>query len=415
MARWPATPRLGPMSTPTFDPGTPLAGPPDPWESTSMPSLRDGPPYHMTEMIAAEAALAERILGRLADPGSAAARIAAVIRGAALAGNPIVLVGCGTSEHGALGAAEILRETLAALGSPGRHGQGGTPLAVQAFEYALDPSPGGLVIGISHEGGTAATNRALEAARAAGSRVALITVSDRSPGAALADPGLVITTEELDRSWCHTVGYLSPLLAATAVAGHLRGASPDRAAVSRVLAAGAADEHGAEAIATHMADARTFVVVGSGADRPAARELVLKVEEASWLPSAMRDLETFLHGHLPATDASTGLVLILTDRAGRAQRVHRAREALAAARVIGIRSAAILAADVAAKIDPDLTPAGRLIVPEMPGLPPAAAALLGSATALQLITERIARARGTNPDPIRRDDPLYADAAAAAE
>ncbi len=403
------------MNTPTFDPKAPLAGPPDSWESTSMPSLRGGPPYHMTEMIAAEAALAERILGRLADPDSAAAHVADVIRGAALAGNPIVLVGCGTSEHGALGAAEILREALAAIGSPGRHGLGGAPVAIQAFEYALDPSPGGVVIGISHEGGTAATNRALEAARSAGSRVALITVSDRSPGATLADPGLVITTEELDQSWCHTIGYLSPLLAAIAVAGHLRGATPDWAAVSRLLAAGAGDDVGAEAIASHLAEARTLLVVGSGADRPAARELVLKVEEASWLPSAMRDLETFLHGHLPSTDASTGLVVILTDRAGRPQRIHRAREALAAARVIGIRSAAILAADVATQIDPELTPAGRLIVPEAPELPPAIAALIGSATPLQLLTERIARARGTNPDPIRRDDPLYADAAAAAE
>lgn len=403
------------MSTPTTDPASPLGGPPDPWESTTMPSPREGPPYHMTEMIAAEAALAARILGRLGEPGSAAARVADVIRGASMAGNPIVLVGCGTSEHGALGAAEILREALAGIGSPGRHGQGGAPIAVQAFEYALEPSPGGLVIGISHEGGTTATNHALEAARAAGSRVALITVSERSPGAALADPGLVIATEELDRSWCHTVGYLSPLLAATAMAGHLGGSAPDRAAVSRVLTVSMEDEAAAEAIAAQMGEARTLLVLGSGADRTAARELVLKVEEASWLPSAMRDLETFLHGHLPATDETTGLILILTDRAGRAKRVHRAREALAAARVLGIRSAAILAADVAAEIDARLTPAGRLVVPESPQMPPAMAALLGSATPLQLLTERIARARGTNPDPIRRDDPRYAEASAAAE
>ena len=403
------------MSTPTFDPEAPLAGPPEPWESTSMPSPRDGAPYHMTEMIAAEAAMAQRILARLGAADSAAARVAFVIRAAAVAGNPIVVVGCGTSEHGALGTAEILREALAATGSPGHHGQGGAPIAVQAFEYALDPSPAGLVIGISHEGGTAATNRALEAARTAGSRTALITVSDRSPGAALADPGLVIATEELDQSWCHTIGYLSPLLAATAIAGHIRGVTPDAASVAGLLAGGTTDEASAEAIAARLADARTLLVVASGSDRTAARELVLKVEEASWLPSAMRDLETFLHGHLPATDASTGLVLILTDRAGRPQRVARAREALAAARVLGIRSAAILAADVAAQIDAELTPAGRLVVPEAPELSSAVASLIGSATPLQLLTERIARARGTNPDAIRRDDPLYAEASAAAE
>jgi hypothetical protein len=43
------------------------------------------------------------------------------------------------------------------------------------------------------------------------------------------------------------------------------------------------------------------------------------------------------------------------------------------------------------------------------------AALLGSATPLQLVTERIARATGRNPDAIRRDDARYREAAAAAE
>jgi fructoselysine-6-P-deglycase FrlB-like protein len=55
-------------------------------------------------------------------------------------------------------------------------------------------------------------------------------------------------------------------------------------------------------------------VIASGADRAAGREMAPKVEEASWLPSAYRDLETFLHGHLPATGSATGLVLILADR-----------------------------------------------------------------------------------------------------
>ncbi len=92
-------------------------------------------------------------------------------------------------------------------------------------------------------------------------------------------------------------------------------------------------------------------MLASGADRPAGRELVLKVEEASWLPSAFRDLETFLHGHLPAIGRDTGLILVLADRDGREARLARARDALAAARVLGVRAAAILAAD----LDPRLT------------------------------------------------------------
>jgi len=54
-------------------------------------------------------------------------------------------------------------------------------------------------------------------------------------------------------------------------------------------------------------------------------------------------------------------------------------------------------------------------VPEAPDLGPAAAALLGTATPLQLLTERLARVRGTDPDAIRRGQPAYRDAAAAAE
>ena len=80
------------------------------------------------------------------------------------------------------GAAEILREAGRAAGLPGPGA-----VAAQAFELSLDPPSAGLVIGVSHEGGTAATNAAMAAARAAGARTALLTVSSRSPGAAEAD------------------------------------------------------------------------------------------------------------------------------------------------------------------------------------------------------------------------------------
>jgi fructoselysine-6-P-deglycase FrlB-like protein len=185
-------------------------------------------------------------------------------------------------------------------------------------------------------------------------------------------------------------------------------------AVVGLLAAGTRDTAGAERIAGELAGAAHLLVIASGADRPAGRELTLKVEEASWVPSAFRDLETFLHGHLPATGPETGLVLILADRAHRAERVARARQALAAAREIGLRTAAILAADLDAAFEASLTPAGRLLVAESPTLPGPVAALLGTATPLQLLTERLARARGTNPDPIRRDDPVYLRASEAA-
>ena len=391
-----------------FDPTAPLAGPPDPWQSTSTPSTRSGPPYHMTDMIAAEPWLARRIVERLAPRESPATRLAQEIRATLEAGEPVILTGCGTSEHAALAAAGILREAARSADLLNAHVS-----SEQAFELSLAPPARGLVIGISHEGGTTATNAAIRAARDAGRSTAVITVSRRSPAGALA--GIVVETEELDHGWCHTVGYLSPIVAAAAVGAHLSGRPLDADAIEGLLAAGTRDESGAERIASALTDASNLLVIASGADRPAGRELVLKVEEASWLPSAYRDLETFLHGHLPATDATTGLVLILTDREQRSERIARARQALAAARVIGQRAAAIVSAEVDAAIDRDLTPAGRLVVQDAPDLPGPVAALIGSATPLQLLTERLARARGTNPDPIRRDDPVYVAASDAAE
>ncbi|TAJ99436.1 MAG: SIS domain-containing protein [Chloroflexota bacterium] len=402
------------------NPEAPLPGPPSPWASTEMPSRRGGPPYHMTDMIRAEPGLARRLLATLARPGSPADLLAGAIGAAATAGRPVLVVGCGTSEHGALAFAEILRDAARAAGLPWTLGAGGAATAVQAFEASLEaaqPGPGGLVIAISHEGATWATNRALEAARAAGSTTAVVTVSGASPAAALAD--IVVATDELDQSWCHTVGYLSPILVAAAVGAHLSDAELDRDAAATLLAAGLATEAVAatDRLAAALADdgVRRLIVVASGADRTAARELTLKVEEGVHLAAAMRDLETLLHGHLAGIDAQTGLVLVLTDRAGRGPRIARALGVLRAARELGLPTGAILADVAGEAVDPALTPAGRVSVPDAPTLPAPVASLLASAVPLQLLTERLAIARGVDPDPIRRDEPRYLAAAETAE
>ncbi len=106
---------------------------------------------------------------------------------------------------------------------------------------------------------------------------------------------------------------------------------------------------------------------------------------------------------------------MLADRAGRSERSVRAAGALRAARTIGMEAAAIIAADAAVDLPTDLTPAGRIVVPEAPALAGPVAALLGTATPLQVLTERLARARGVNPDAIHRDVDRYREAADAAE
>ena len=86
-------------------------------------------------------------------------------------------------------------------------------------------------------------------------------------------------------------------------------------------------------------------MVGGGVDAIPARELVLKVEEGLHLPAAFRDLETLLHGHFPATDERTGLVLVIAYRRGHAERSSAPSGLLRGARRLGIRTAAIVTPD----------------------------------------------------------------------
>ena len=395
------------------DPTQPLPGPPDPWAETDMPSHRDGPPWHMTEMIEAEPALAERLLTRLADPSSAAGALAEQIRATAFRRASIVVTGCGTSEHGAQAFAEILRDAMRTAGLPWRLGEGGAPVAAQAYEASLEDElgAGGLVIGISHEGGTWATNLALERARSSGAAIGLVTVSERSPAGQRAD--VVVATGELDQSWCHTIGYLAPILAATAVGAHLSGRPIDPKVIRSLLAAGleANAVASVERLAALLAPLDRIIVTGSGADRIAARELALKLEEGTHMPASARDLETLLHGHLAGMDGRTGLVLIASDEANVDARRSRAAGALRAAAAIDCTIGVIAGPAYREAFEG----AGRKVAPnvETAGLPRVVAALVGTAVPLQILTERIARIRGVNPDPIRRDDPAYLRAAEA--
>lgn len=359
-----------------------------------MPAFRGKPPYLMTEMIAAEPAHAERLLHRLADDDAFAA-LADAIRAAADANEPILTTGCGTSEHAAMAIAALLTEALDR-----------DVRSVQALESMARPSRSGLMLAISHEGGTHATNEAMRAAREAGARVALVTAGNGSPATALA--GIVVTTGEQDQSWCHTIGYLSPMLVGVALARRLRGTRPDIAAIRALLDVSSDARPAADAAAALGTLDRLFVL-GSGVDAITARELALKVAEGSHLPTAALELETILHGHLAAANRWTGLVLVHTGGAA-GPVFDRALRVLGAAKAIGVAAAGIVSEDVADALDDELTPAGRIVLPHTGRVPGLAGSLLASAVALQLLTERLARARSVNPDTLGREDPNQAAA-----
>jgi glutamine---fructose-6-phosphate transaminase (isomerizing) len=348
------------------------------WHTESFPELRDAPPWVMAEMIEAQPDLLEEIA-----TASDVSPLALLTRSA----QPLTVVGCGTSEHAALAVAAMLTEAGTAAG------------ARQAFEAALAPQPGGAVIGISHEGGTAATIRAMEAARAAGAATGLITAVTDSPATKAADA--VLATPFVDRSWCHTIGYASPIAAGLALA-----ARPADGLVRELARAGLESRSQAADVARELAACDRLIIVGSAADRISARELTLKIEEACHLPCAMRDVETFLHGHLPACDETTGVVVISVDRRRLAERRARIEQLLDASRRIGARCAMIGGDSPRQLLD-----AGVIEAADQPQLPAAAAALLSAALPLQWLAYELALARGTNPDLIRREQAPYREAA----
>ena len=313
---------------------------------SEMPELRPGPPWAMQEMIEAEPGLVEPILS-----APEIARAAELVRGA----QPLGLTGCGTSEHAAMAGAAL-------LGARSR----------DAFEAALDPQHGGVLIGVSHEAGTAATLAALAATDA---RTILITaLPDRAP-----DGPLLVPTPLRDTSWCHTVGYFSPLLALVGIAE-----APDPAAVINALDVEAGDIEPCE----------RYLIVGGGVDEVTARELALKIEEGTHVPATPLGLEKVLHGHLPAADARTGLILLRFDSRSGDRRDARGAQVIKAVEALGMPH-------VTLRADP------------VDGLTPVASALLSGAIAAQRLTLALVHALGTNPDLIRREEAAYKAAADA--
>ena len=376
-----------------------LPGAPDPWASSEMPRFRSRPPYLMTEMIAAEPALAQRLVGRLRNQESVAA-LATAIREAAERRAPIVITGCGTSQHAAMAVAELLTEALEpAPGSEVR--------AVEALAIVRRPLRDGVLVGVSHEGGTAATNAALEATRAAGGATALITVGRGSPGGALADH--VVATDEQDQSWCHTVGYLSPIIAGLVVASRISGSRLDAVALHALLDV-SHEPRAASDVAAGLAGIDRLVVAGANADHVTAREMALKVAEGARLPAEALELETVLHGHLAAATRWTGLVVIATDAVANGFAADRLRRLVDAARALSMPTAGLLSEPISAGLDESLTPAGRIVLTHTGRVRGVAADLLAPVIPMQLVAERLARARGVDPDTLGRENEAQAAA-----
>jgi fructoselysine-6-P-deglycase FrlB-like protein len=375
------------------------------WHTDAFPELRTGPPWVMQEMIAAQPAMVEALL-RTPPAGIAAA---ADLIGAALAqGRPVTVCGCGTSEHAAHGIAAMLG---AAVGPD----KAILIRARPAFSAAQDPISG-VCLAISHDGATRATVLALTAAHSAGASTIAITHLGDSAVAQVSE--LALVTPVHDDSWCHTVAYTSALAVGASIANHLGPFAADPA-TARDLLERATDSPDAASIAKRLADRRIILCAGAEAtDLATARELALKIAEATHVPTLALELETVLHGQLAACEPTDALILVSTGSSGDPVRAARRTTDVAHAAVaIGLRVAGLLseasARTTASTPFPDGTLTTRLPPPEL--LDAGLSGLLAGAGALQTVTLELAHARRTNPDLIRREQVRYREAAAAAD
>jgi glutamine---fructose-6-phosphate transaminase (isomerizing) len=374
------------------------------WHTNEFPELRSGPPWVMEEMIAAEPALVEAMLS---DPPAGTSAAAATIAEALEHHRPVVVCGCGTSEHAAAGVAALLSAAVDPRVSA-------LVQARPALSAALDPAAGACVV-ISHDGETRATILALDAARAAGARTVAITHQGDGSVARAADH--VLVTPRHDESWCHTVAYASALAAGAALAGSL-GPFAAEPTAARELLEGAASAPDAAGVAARLADRRVVLCAGAGADLTTARELALKLAEGARLPTLALELETVVHGQLAGHEPADAIVLVaVSDGPDRERVARRAGDVARAAAAIGLPVAGLLSRSYDPALAPGLTPAGRLVADLVDPVlvHPRLAGLLAGAAALQRLALELAQARGVNPDLIRREQAPYRTAAQAAE
>jgi fructoselysine-6-P-deglycase FrlB-like protein len=239
--------------------------------------------------------------------------------------------------------------------------------AVQALELVLRPGrDADLLVLVSHEGETPLT---LEAARAWEGPRWLVTGRADGPMVELCDE-VVVCTPEIEESWCHTASYTCAVAAIAALHGEDVSWLPG--AVERALAA--------ELPA--VGEQERFLVAGTGRDLPTAHEAVLKLREGAWVAAEAYETEQLLHGYLAAVDESVRAFVL----EGKGVAAERAQAAVAALRELGC--------------DADLVPARHPVV---------------DIVLFQRLAVQIAEQRGREPDRIRRHDPRWAAAAAAAK
>ena len=367
-----------------------------------MPTFRGKPPYVMSEMIAAEPALAERLLRRLAKD-DALATLATRFGRRPADGRAVLTTGCGTSEHAAMGIA-ALRQRGA---RPARRAR--SPGRSRARGRCVDRPLTRLLVAISHEGGTRATNEALRAARAAGATTALITVGGR---VARRRPGRDRACRPRSRTRAGATPSATCRRSWSASSSPPASRTRDPMRPPSARSSTSARTPGRRRIGGRAGGIDRLLVVGGGR-RSRDRAGAGAEGRGGRAPAQPRRTSSrrCSTATSPRPTRWTGLVLIDTDAAGPAFVRERSDRVLAAARSLGMTGPAIFSESPIRRRSPKRKHRPGASSCRIPGAFPAlAGSLLSSAIALQLLTERLARARGVEPRHARPRGPAQAAA-----
>jgi len=337
----------------------------------------------MHDAILAQPEAFARVVGRNEE---AAGRFAREVAGS----NRLFLAGLGTSRHAARVGEHLMRA----------YGGGVDAHAVNSFDLALygpELNEEDCVVAVSHRGSKRYTALALERAREAGCRTALVTGENASVSVPV---DAVFETVPQEISSAHTVSYTSAVAVLALLAGwighHRIGERtlPDallREEIPAALRASLDTEEGAGGLAREHAGRRRIWLLGGGPSAVTAREVALKIKETSYLQAEGMPTETMLHGPFQCVEADDLFVLVAPSGVAR----ERTLEVAELAEEVG--APCVTVAD---------DPAARLAVPEVPEPFSALTCLVP----LQFFAYALALARGTNPDSFRAEDPRFARA-----
>lgn len=302
------------------------------------------------------------------------------------------VAGIGTSFHAASIGAAILRQA------------GAEAHAVHSFDFVYYPPAlrrGDAIVIFSHLGNRRYSIATLEHGRANGVPVIAITGTESQ----MPEGDLMLRTVPRDRSAAHTISYTSALTRLTQLAADraarrglqsnlLTGLAsiPDRMRAALLL-----DERVKE-LAQQANTARMIHLVGGGPNAITAMEGALKLKEASYVLAEGMAIEQFIHGPIVAVEAvDLGLLVNVPGPAG-----PRVAELGAALRGFGTPVVSIGAL-------PDGQDAANHLDLPLDGLPEVLTPL-ATVVPLQRLALHLALARGVNPDPYRRNQPIYAAA-----